>query len=71
MKTRLDPAYRSIEEHIRHAQLERSLYLAEAIASGIVAVSRGLSAATARLAKLWKRPSRGRRLTAKRALAPR
>ena len=71
MKTRLDPAYRSIEEHIRHAQLERSIYLAEAIANGIVAVSRGISTATARLAKLWKRPARGRRLTAKRALATR
>jgi hypothetical protein len=71
MKTRLDPAYRSIEEHIRHAQLERSIYLAETIASGIVAVSRGISVGTARLAKLWKRPVRGRRLTAKRALAPR
>ena len=71
MKTRLDPAYRSIEDHIRHAQLERSIYLAEVISSGIVAVSRGISAATARLAKLWKRPARGRRLTAKRVLAPR
>jgi hypothetical protein len=71
MKTKLDPAYKSIEEHIRQAQLERSIYLAEAIASGIVSVSRGISVATAQLAKLWKRPARGRQLTAKRALAPR
>jgi hypothetical protein len=71
MKTKLDPAYRSIEEHIRRAQLERSIYLAELISSGIVAVSRGVSVATARLAKLWKRPAPGRRLTAKRTLAPR
>lgn len=71
MKTKLDPAYKSIEEHIRQAQLERSIYLAEAIASGIVAVSRGISAAATRLAQAWKSPVRGRRLTGKRALAPR
>lgn len=71
MKTRLDPAYRSIEEHIRHARLERSIYLAEAIASGIVAVSRGVSGATAYLAKLWRRPVRGRQFKPKRVLAPR
>ena len=65
MKPKLDPAYRSIEKHIRHAQLERSLYLAELIASGIVAVSRGVSVATARLAKAWKSPAPVRRPTAK------
>lgn len=71
MKPKLDPAYRSIEEHIRHAKLERSIYLAELIASGIVAVSRGVSVATTRLAKFWKAPAPVRRPTAKRTLAPR
>jgi hypothetical protein len=71
MKPKLDPAYKSIEEHIRHAQLERSIYLAEAIASGIVAVSRGISVAMSHVAKGWKSHVGGRRLTAKRALAPR
>lgn len=71
MKPKLDPAYRNIEEHIRRAQLERSIYLAELIASGIVAVSRGVSTATTRLAKLWNAPAAGRRPTAKRTLAPR
>jgi hypothetical protein len=71
MKPKLDPAYRSIEEHIRHAQLERSIYLADLIASGIVAVSRGMSVATTRLATIWKSPAPVRRPTAKRTLAPR
>lgn len=71
MKPKLDPAYRNIEEHIRRAQLERSIYLAELIASGIVAVSRSVSVAATRLAKVWQDPARGRRLTAKRSLAPR
>jgi hypothetical protein len=71
MKTKLDPAYRSIEEHIRQAQLERAIYLAEAISSGIVAVSRGISVAMSHVAKGWKSHVRGRPLTAKRVLAPR
>lgn len=71
MKTKLDPAYRSIEEHIRRAQLERSIFIAEAISSGIVAISRGVSVAMSYVAKGWKSHVRGRRLTAKRALAPR
>jgi hypothetical protein len=71
MKPKLDPAYRSIEDHIRHARLERSIHLAEAIASGIVAVSRGISVAMSHVAKRWKSHAGGRRLTAKRALAPR
>lgn len=70
MKTKLDPAYRSIEEHIRRAQLERSIYIAEAISTGIVAISRGFSVAATRLAKVWNGPVRGRRAAAKRALAP-
>jgi len=71
VKTKLDPAYKSIEEHIRYAQLERATYLAEAIATGIVAVSRGISVAMSHVAKGWKSHVGGRRLTAKRALAPR
>jgi hypothetical protein len=71
MKTKLDPAYKSIEEHIRQAQLERSIHIAEAISSGIVAISRGISVAMSHVAKGWTSHVRGRRLTAKRALAPR
>lgn len=71
MKTKLDPAYRSIEEHIRRAQLERSIHIAEAISSGIVAISRGMSVAMSQVAKGWKRHVLGRRFAAKRTLAPR
>lgn len=71
MKTKLDPAYRSIEEHIRRARLERSIHIAEAISTGIVAISRGMSVAMSQVAKGWKRHVLGRRFTAKRTLAPR
>lgn len=71
MKTKLDPAFRSIEEHIRRAQLERTIHIAEAISTGIVAIFRGISVAMSHVARGWTSHVRGRRPTAKRALAPR
>ena len=37
------PDFATIERHIREARLERSVYIAEAIASGLAAVGRFLA----------------------------
>jgi hypothetical protein len=35
--------YESIQQHIEHARIERSIYLAELLADGIVAAWRGIN----------------------------
>jgi hypothetical protein len=45
----MQPEYRVIEEHIKRAQLERSLYIAGVIADGIIAVIAGFNALAMRI----------------------
>ena len=40
----MQPEYRVIEEHIKRARLDRSLYVAEGIANGVVATIAGFNA---------------------------
>jgi len=52
MKPRpIDESFRAIEHHIRRAQAERAVFIAEALAHGIVAIAR----ATTRLATRFGR----------------
>lgn len=48
----MNPDYKLIEKHIRRARLERSIYLAEVIADGIVALAWGLHVVAVRFNRL-------------------
>ena len=45
----MQPEYRVIEEHIKRARLQRSLYIAEGIADGTIAMVAGFNALAARI----------------------
>lgn len=45
------PDYASVEVHIQRARIERSVYLAAAIADGIMAVSRGFKRVAEKVAR--------------------
>jgi hypothetical protein len=57
-----DPTYSDIESLVRRAKLQRTAYIADVIATGLVAAAHGVSRGYEAVAKAW-RP--------KRRLAPR
>ena len=61
----LEAPYEQIREHIRRANAERAVHLAEALSEGILTAARGLARVTSFLG--WpRRPVPGRRVLAPR-----